>query len=120
VYIALGILLWVTALIVLGSAALLLWDVMRDWRGTGAIFLIADRLMFVLVLIEILHTVRGSVRSGPIEGRMARAGLDASRRHARASRCDRKCLISLAPAQFDAVPKMLTPAFVHGAAGNRR
>src|ERR1700737_1257868 len=66
VYIALGILLSVTALIVLGSAALLLWDAMRDWRGTGAIFLIADRLMFVLMLIEILHTVRGSVRSGAL------------------------------------------------------
>jgi Phosphate-starvation-inducible E family len=39
---------------------------MRDWSGTGAIFLIVDRLMFVLMLIEILHTVRGSVRSGTL------------------------------------------------------
>jgi hypothetical protein len=66
VYIGLGILLSVTALVVLGSATLLLWDGMRDWRGTDAIFQIVDRLMFVLMLIEILHTVRGSVRSGEL------------------------------------------------------
>jgi hypothetical protein len=66
VYVALGVLLSVTALLALGSAALLLWEAMRDWSGTSAIFLIADRLMFVLMLIEILHTVRGSVRSGAL------------------------------------------------------
>jgi hypothetical protein len=66
VYVALGILLSVTALLALGSAALLLWEGMRDWSGTSAIFLIVDRLMFVLMLIEILHTVRGSVRSGAL------------------------------------------------------
>jgi hypothetical protein len=63
VYVALGALLSVTALLTLGSAALLL---LRDWSSTGAIFLIVDRLMFVLMLIEILHTVRGSVRSGEL------------------------------------------------------
>ena len=66
VYVALGALLSVTALLTLGSAALLLLEGMRDWSSTGAIFLIVDRLMFVLMLIEILHTVRGSVRSGAI------------------------------------------------------
>src|ERR1700720_4720990 len=66
VYVALGVLLSVTALLALGSAALLLLEGMRDWSGTHAIFLIVDRLMFVLMLIEILHTVRGSVRSGAL------------------------------------------------------
>src|SRR6202048_3016675 len=66
VYVALGILLSATALLALGSAALLLWEAIRDWSGTSAIFLIVDRLMFVLMLIEILHTVRGSVRSGAL------------------------------------------------------
>src|SRR6202035_4779209 len=66
VYVALGILLSVTALLSLGSATLLLWEGMREWSGTRAIFLIVDRLMFVLMLIEILHTVRGSVRSGAL------------------------------------------------------
>lgn len=66
VYVALGILLSVTALLSLGSATLLLLEGMRDWSGTRAIFLIVDRLMFVLMLVEILHTVRGSVRSGAL------------------------------------------------------
>ncbi len=66
VYIALGILLSVTALLVLGSTAILLWEGIRDWSGTRAIFLIVDRLMFVLMLVEILHTVRGSVRTGAL------------------------------------------------------
>jgi hypothetical protein len=51
VYVALGILLSATALLALGSAALLLWEAIRDWSGTSAIFLIVDRLMFVLMLI---------------------------------------------------------------------
>ena len=63
---ALGVLLSLSALLTLGSAALLLLEGMRDWGGTHAIFLIVDRLMFVLMLIEILHTVRGSVRSGAL------------------------------------------------------
>ncbi len=66
VYVALGTLLSVTALLTLTSAALLLLEGVRDWSSTSAIFLIVDRLMFVLMLIEILHTVRGSVRSGAI------------------------------------------------------
>jgi hypothetical protein len=66
VYVALGILLSVTALLSLGSAALVLLEGMRDLTGTRAIFSIVDRLMFVLMLIEILHTVRGSVRSGAL------------------------------------------------------
>jgi hypothetical protein len=66
VYVALGVLLSVTALLALGSATLLLLDGMRDSSGSRAIFVIVDRLMFVLMLIEILHTVRGSVRSGEL------------------------------------------------------
>ncbi len=66
VYIALGALLSITALLALGSAALLLWDGVRDWAGTSAIFLVIDRLLLVLMLIEILHTVRVSIRSGAL------------------------------------------------------
>jgi hypothetical protein len=66
VYVALGVLLSLSALLTLGSAALLLLEGLRDWGGTHAIFTIVDRLMFVLMLIEILHTVRGSVRSGAL------------------------------------------------------
>jgi hypothetical protein len=66
VYVALGIVLSVTSVLALGSATLLLLQGMRDWSSTSAIFLMVDRLMFVLMLIEILHTVRGSVRSGEL------------------------------------------------------
>jgi hypothetical protein len=66
VYVALGVLLSVTALLALGSATVLLLEGLRDWSGTRAIFIIVDRLMFVLMLIEILHTVRGSLRSGAL------------------------------------------------------
>jgi hypothetical protein len=66
VYVALGILLSVTALLTLGSATVLLLEGMRDWNGTSEVFHIIDRLMFVLLLIEILHTVRGSIRSGAL------------------------------------------------------
>jgi Phosphate-starvation-inducible E family len=64
VYVAIGMLLSLTALLTLVSATLLLLEGIRDWSGSRAIFIIVDRLMFVLMLIEILHTVRGSVRSG--------------------------------------------------------
>src|SRR5260370_6643062 len=66
VYVALGIVLSVTSVLALGSAALLLLEGIRDWSSTGPIFLIVDRLMFVLMLIEILHTVRGSLPSAEL------------------------------------------------------
>ena len=63
-YIALGALLALTALIALGSAAVAMWDGLRDWNGGDAIFVTIDRLLLVLMLVEILHTVRVSMRSG--------------------------------------------------------
>ena len=40
-----------------------MWLGIRDWSGTTAIFEMIDRLLFVLMLIEILHTVRIFIRS---------------------------------------------------------
>ena len=65
-YIALGLLLSATALMALAGGALLLWGGLEDWSSTKTIFDIIDRLLFVLMLIEILHTVRASVRSGAL------------------------------------------------------
>ncbi len=62
-YVALGALLAVTALIALASAAVTLWDGIRD-LSADAIFITIDRLLLVLMLVEILHTVRVSMRSG--------------------------------------------------------
>jgi uncharacterized membrane protein (DUF373 family) len=67
VYIALGILLSMTALLALASAMMLLWEGVRDWGATNSIFLIIDRLLFIFMLIEILHTVRVSIRSRVLE-----------------------------------------------------
>ena len=64
VYIALGALLSVTAILALGSSVYELWKGLVDWAGTSTTFLIIDRLLLVLMLVEILHTVRASMRSG--------------------------------------------------------
>jgi uncharacterized membrane protein (DUF373 family) len=64
VYAILGIMLSIGAFLALGSAAIQLWRGMLDWTSSEAIFTIVDRLLFVLLLIEVLHTVRASIRSG--------------------------------------------------------
>lgn len=66
VYLALGLVLIATAVLALGSAVVLLWGAVIDWSGTEAIITVVDRLLFVLMLIEILHTVRDSLRSGAL------------------------------------------------------
>jgi uncharacterized membrane protein (DUF373 family) len=66
IYIGLGIVLSAAALLALAGAARLLWVGMQDWSGTEAIFEIIDRLLFVLMLIEILYTVRASMQTGAL------------------------------------------------------
>jgi len=39
---------------------------MGDWASSETVFLVIDQLLFVLMLIEILHTVRVSVESGSL------------------------------------------------------
>ena len=63
VYAALGGLLAVTALLALGSAGMHLWESLRDWSTSEAIFAVIERLLLVFMLIEILHTVRASMQS---------------------------------------------------------
>ena len=65
-YIALGIVLSLTALLALGSAAATLWEAIINWGGSTAMLSIIDKLLFVLMLAEILHTVRVSIRSGAL------------------------------------------------------
>jgi uncharacterized membrane protein (DUF373 family) len=67
-YIALGALLCVTAILALAGAASVLVGGLTDWSSTHEIFLVIDRLLFVLMLIEILHTVRASLRTGTLTG----------------------------------------------------
>ena len=64
VSVATGVLLALATTLALAGAGLLLWQGMHDWSGTQAIYALVDRLMLVLMLVEILHTVSTSVRSG--------------------------------------------------------
>ncbi len=64
VYMALGVLLSAAAILALGSAAIELFHGFADWTGTETILPIIDRLLFVLLLVEVLHTVRASIRTG--------------------------------------------------------
>ena len=63
-YVALAVLLCATCLIALGGAGVTLWHGLLDWTDTDTVFEVIDRLLVVLMLIEILHTVLVSVRSG--------------------------------------------------------
>jgi uncharacterized membrane protein (DUF373 family) len=65
-YVVLGLLLAIAALLGVLGAATSLWDAV--WRlGDGtALILAIDRLLFVLMVVEILHTVRVSFRSGAL------------------------------------------------------
>jgi len=63
IYVALGFLLGAAALLALSGAVPLFSTGIRDFAGTNAIFLLIDRLLLVLLLVELLHTVRISVRS---------------------------------------------------------
>jgi hypothetical protein len=63
IYSVLAILLSLTALVGIASAARLLWDGLRHWTITVETLRVLDQLLVVLMLVEILHTVRVSIRS---------------------------------------------------------
>ncbi len=66
VYATIGFMLVLALVVALAGSGKLLWDGVKDWTGTEAIFHIIDRLLFVLMLVEILHTVHASIRSGTL------------------------------------------------------
>jgi uncharacterized membrane protein (DUF373 family) len=65
-YLATGVLLACTAVLALVSGAISLVDAGRSWGAPDEIIVTIDRLLFVLMLLEILHTVRVSVRDGTL------------------------------------------------------
>ena len=65
-YVLLAALLCVTCVIGLAGAGLTLFHGVGDWTSTSAVFEVIDRLLVVLMLVEILHTVLVSVRSGTL------------------------------------------------------
>ena len=66
VYAVVGFMLVLSLVIALLGSAKLLWEGSLDWSGTDSVYHIIDRLLFVLMLVEILHTVHASIRSGTL------------------------------------------------------
>jgi uncharacterized membrane protein (DUF373 family) len=58
-----GAFLIVAAVLALASAAALAWDGVVQWPQIRSLFGIVDRLLLVLMMIEILHTVRASIQA---------------------------------------------------------
>ncbi len=65
-YMALGVMLSLAALLGLAGAAGVFLQGLTDWGSTREILQVIDRLLFVLMVVEILHTVRASMRSGAL------------------------------------------------------
>jgi phosphate starvation-inducible membrane PsiE len=64
-YILLGLLLAVAAVLGMGGTAVLLLHAFEA-SATDSLVIAIDRLLFVLMVVEILHTVRVSFRSGTL------------------------------------------------------
>jgi uncharacterized membrane protein (DUF373 family) len=65
-YMLLGLLLAVAAILGMGGTAILLLHALRASADTDSLVIAIDRLLFVLMVVEILHTVRVSFRSGTL------------------------------------------------------
>ena len=59
--IGLGVILVAATLLVLTSSVVEVWESLRHWPDTGSVFSVVDKLLFVLMLVEILHTVRTAI-----------------------------------------------------------
>jgi uncharacterized membrane protein (DUF373 family) len=66
IYVALGALLSVVAVVALFHTAADIWHSIMDWQDADSVFPVMDELLFVLMLGEILHTVRVSMRVGSL------------------------------------------------------
>jgi uncharacterized membrane protein (DUF373 family) len=63
IYAALAILLFATALATIGNAGKMLWEALSHWSIAADTLAVLDQLLLVLMLVEILHTVRISIHS---------------------------------------------------------
>ncbi len=66
VYVAVAALLVLALALALLGAAALLWSGAGEFTATEPVYRIIDRLLFVLMLVEILHTVHASIRTGTL------------------------------------------------------
>jgi uncharacterized membrane protein (DUF373 family) len=65
-YVALGLMLAVAVLVGVLGAAVSLWGAIQASGEAEALVLAVDRLLFVLMVVEVMHTVRVSFRSGKL------------------------------------------------------
>jgi len=65
-YVVLGLMLAVAILIGIGTAGQALLGSLAEFGNVDHIIVAIDRLLFVLMIVEILHTVRESFRSGSL------------------------------------------------------
>ena len=63
IYSVLALLLFVTAIATAVNAGIMLWDGVSHWKISSQTLQVLDQLLVVLMLVEILHTVRISIRS---------------------------------------------------------
>jgi len=63
IYSVLAVLLFVTALATIANAGKMLWDGLAHWTIASETLQVLDQLLVVLMLVEILHTVRISIHS---------------------------------------------------------
>jgi hypothetical protein len=63
IYAVLAVLLSISALVTIVGASLVLWQGIIHWTIGTDILRVLDQLLLVLMLVEILHTVRITVRS---------------------------------------------------------
>jgi hypothetical protein len=63
IYSILAALLFITALATIANAGKLLWEGLRQWTIATETLRVLDQLLLVLMLVEILHTVRISIQS---------------------------------------------------------
>src|SRR4029077_7638464 len=63
IYSVLAVLLFITALATIANAGKMLWDGLGHWTIAAETLRVLDQLLVVLMLVEILHTVRISIRS---------------------------------------------------------
>ena len=63
-YIVLGLLLAMGALLGIGGAGASLWSALLEHGAAGSLVASIDRSLFVMMVVEILYTVRVSFRSG--------------------------------------------------------
>ncbi len=63
IYSVLAVLLAVTAFVTIATAGQILWAGLRHWTVAAQTLRVLNQLLIVLMLVEILHTVRISIRS---------------------------------------------------------